>query len=109
MLTVTSVTDNNIAVTDHNIAVTHSNIVAITGVFQRDNHADQPSPHPYPISKSGQIESLVVKGAQCSETYAKIIYSNKIFILGFDEKCSFTPISFKLGTAYVSENSNKTK
>ena len=47
---------------------------------------------PPPLSKSDQIEFLVQRDAQCSKAYAKTV-SN----------------SFKLGYAYISEDSKKTK
>ena len=68
---------------------------------------------------------LVPKDAQCSETHETIIFRifyifsfNEIFIESFwvffsakngDEKLSFAPISFKLGSAYVWKVSMKIK
>ena len=70
-------------------------------------------------SKVAQL-FLVPKDAQCSETYAKqfsdsFFLFNKIFIISFwdeiflEKKISFAPISFKLRSAYISEDSKKTK
>ena len=57
------------------------------------------------------------KNAQCSETCAKTIFRffaqnfNFKFLRRrfFNEKCSFAPISFKLGSAFLWEDSKKMK
>ena len=90
-----------------------------TRVFPRERHADL-SP-----SRSGQIEILVPKDVQCSETYAKIIFRFflNVFILtflcqvsgthflinNFNEKLIFLQIYFKFGSANVSGDFMKIK
>ena len=70
----------------------------------------QTAPPLPPFPQSGQMEVLVLKDAQCSETYAKTIFPFfKILSFKTNFFCSLSPILLATRSKCVSEDSKKSE